>query len=128
MEPKGDTVRGETPDVFKTCPGCRTAWLSRSDLLHDRGVRFLGFQPGANEHRSGLFLFNHQNCGTTLALDVSALESLSHCPVLGLSQCSAGQSSKHCLSGSSGEPCPLYCMCGFVEDVVRTIHSWPKVA
>ncbi len=112
--------------AFKTCPCCRTVWLSKNDLLRDRSIRYLGFQAGADGRLPGMFLFNHRSCGTTLALDVPALEDLSRRPVLGLSQCSTGTSPEYCLAKSRSEPCPLYCACEFVADVGRTVRAWPK--
>jgi hypothetical protein len=111
---------------FKTCPGCENTWLSRNELLGDPQVRLLGFQPVASGHEAGLFLFHHEKCGTTLALDLPSLGSLSRRPMLALSHCSAGVSTDYCLSKLGGGPCPLYCVCEFVAEVAGLIQAWPK--
>jgi hypothetical protein len=111
---------------FKTCPACGKCWSSRNDLLSDPTIRLLGFQPGANGFRSGLFLFHHRTCGTTLATELGALESLSRLPVFALSQCTENFAPAYCLARLGGKPCPLYCVCEFVSEVLAIIRQWPK--
>ncbi len=111
---------------FKTCPCCRTIWRSRNELLADGRVRLLGFQPVERDHTAGIFLFHHEDCGTTLALNLRSLKSLSRRPLLARSGCSAGVPPDYCLGEANAKPCPLQCACEFVAEVAIILRDWPK--
>ena len=121
-------MKGEPVNCFKQCPKCGMQWLARSDLLEDPEVRLLGFQPGANGHKSGFFLFCHERCGTSLALQLRLFEDLGEMPVVTRSGCSIGLQVEFCLVAKNNRPCPSECVCAFVSSVSRTIQSWPREA
>ena len=123
----------ESPTVFKACPACHAEWRSEASMLRDPDVRLIGFQllsdgcqPGSCQ--SGVFVFSHETCGTSLAMETAAAVGLTHgsIPVLSRSACSVGRGGDHCLGARAGGECPRECICEFVWRVTRLIRDWPK--
>jgi hypothetical protein len=88
----------------------------------------VGYQSWLDDLELGLFLFNHDTCGTTLALQAGAFTDLYDGPVfagsgklMGTDACST-----YCLNSSDLRPCPKECECAYVRQVLQIVRSWPK--
>ncbi len=112
--------------VFKSCPKCDRHWAGCDALLADPEVRLLGFQTDALIPRNGSFLFQHEACGTTMALTLESLGSLLPLPALAPSCWVRGESPAFCLGRDQQVCCPLECICEYVWILSQTIASWPK--
>lgn len=119
MEPKPKTA-------FKTCPLCRTRWDSLGELLEDPTVEFLGFQPGPVSSGSGLLLFNHRRCVTTMALPLANFQALGQAPMFRVAACAAGLKNDLCLRDTQSPDCPPECICQYVWGIICIILNWPK--
>lgn len=114
---------------FKVCPKCGRRWASRTELLSDPQIILLGYQPGANGFRSGIFLFLHLSCETSLALELPDLEAISRVPLLAESQCTHNipiPPQVPCLARRDGLPFPAACVCECVSDILSRVRSWRK--
>ena len=60
---------------------CGTRWRSRADFLADRDIRSIGYMANFRDLELGLFHFNHEACGTTLAIGASRFTDLYTGPV-----------------------------------------------
>ncbi len=113
---------------FMACSTCMKQWPTASSFLSDPDVKVVGYQVDFVELESGFFLFNHLpgNCGTTLAVDVSALSHLHDGEVFSDRLEGRADCVGYCLNRANLTPCPAKCECGFVRNVLATIRSWPK--
>ncbi len=114
-----------TASSFKVCSGCEKVWSTREDLLTDPEVTLNGYQPDFEDLEQGLFLFTHRrrNCGTTFALKVHLFSDLVKRPVLTPRQTGSDECRGYCLRQNSLEPCPVFCECAYVRDVIQIIRS-----
>jgi len=105
-------------------------WPTVSSFLSDPDVKSVGYQVDFVELESGFFLFNHllDSCGTTLAVDVSALSHLYAGEVFTDRITNGPDCVGYCLNRANLSPCPAKCECAFVRDVLATIQAWPKAA
>ncbi len=106
------------------CPLCKAKWESLEQFLADADVQLVGYQLHFREQTGGLFLFNHMQCKTTLAVPAEGFLPLCHGPIF--TECrSHGQTCpEYCLR--EGETPPNYCDCQFVKEIVDLISNWPK--
>ena len=111
---------------FKLCPKCGQAWESCVELLTDPEVRLLGYQPRANGHRDGFFMFNHTRCDTSFGVSLPSFKSLCPLPLLSSAQGMLPNAPEFCLAARERKPCPSECVCAFVQKVSLTIRNWPK--
>ena len=113
-------------DHFKTCPLCSKVWTSRENFLKDRDIELVGYQVDFEEVTLGLFLFNHNTCRTTLAIQARQLKDLYIGPIF--KERMTGQ--KDCpgdgLRRSALEPCPAECECAWVRGLLQIIRAWPR--
>ena len=83
---------------FKTCD-CGKSWKTRDELVRDRSVKIVGYQPDFVSRKFNHYLFQHtvKSCGAFLAVRASAFDDLREkdCP-------------KEVCAGKEG--CPRYCM------------------
>jgi hypothetical protein len=98
-------------------------WPTRRAFLADGAVEFVGYQAFVQDAVLGLFLFNHEPCGTTLAISASRFEDLREGPVYEQHQRHPDRLSPYCLTASSGEDCPPQCECAFVQGVIDAIGA-----
>lgn len=110
-----------TREVFKACTSCGVQWPTRDAFLAEPAVQFVGYQAFVQDAVLGLFLFNHEPCGTTLAISASRFEDLREGPVYEQRRGHPDQSSPYCLTASSGGECPPQCECAFVQRVIDAI-------
>jgi hypothetical protein len=112
--------------VFKKCPKCGNVWESAASLMSDPAIRLLGYQPGADGHRAGFFLFHHVSCATSLAVGLEAFAYLTSSPMLVPSRCARGMVTDFCVAELEHEPWPLHCVCQYVWTIMERIQAWPK--
>ena len=113
-------------DPFKTCPLCGHAWASRRQFLEDPELELIGYQVDFLDVALGLFLFNHRDCETTLAVRAGNFLDLYDGPVY--QGCRAGEAEclRHCLRRSDLRPCPVECECACVRALLGIIRAWPR--
>jgi hypothetical protein len=111
----------------KTCPSCGKRWDTPCELLQDPEVQLSGYQPALSAHKSGLLLFLHRPCGTTMALDLLLVNDLVGKPILASCGGAEREAAALCLSREEGQPCPNLCVCEFVATAIATVKSWPKI-
>lgn len=63
---------------FKTCPHCGKIWPNRDVFLEDPGLELIGYQVDFEVIERGLFLFNHHDCQTTLAIPTGSFKDFHH--------------------------------------------------
>jgi hypothetical protein len=113
-------------DHFKSCPLCSQVWTSREKFLKDRDVELVGYQVDFEEVALGLFLFNHNTCKTTLAIQARQLKDLYIGPVFKERRTGQVECPGYCLRRSELETCPAECECAWVRGLLQIIRNWPK--
>ena len=113
-------------DHFKTCPLCSKPWTSRQEFLKDGDIELVGYQVDFEEVALGLFLFNHNTCKTTLAIQARQLKDLYLGPMFKERKTGQKECPGHCLRRSALDPCPAECECAWVRGLLQIIRNWPK--
>jgi hypothetical protein len=111
---------------FKVCTLCGETWKSREAFLADPCVRVIGYQAHFQDLEAGLFLFNHDACRTTLAIDVSRFTDLRRGPTFTARKTETEDCPGYCLHKGELRPCPAECECAHVRDVLDTVARWEK--
>ncbi len=111
---------------FKVCPLCGETWKSREAFLADPCVRVIGYQVYFQDLEAGMFLFNHDPCRTTLAIEASHFTDLYDGPMLAGRKTGTQQCPAYCLRQGEIRPCPAECECAYVRDVLDTVARWEK--
>lgn len=115
---------------FKTCPHCQKMWSSRDAFLADVAIQAVGYQPLFDDMMLGLFLFNHIDCGTTLAIRADALGDLVDHPVFEQPGSACSREREHRCLGGPLTPCPARCECRWVGAVLDAVgdgaHAVPR--
>ena len=65
-------MKKNSGNVLKRC-SCGTIWKTLDCLLNDTNVKLLGFQESFTDETEGLYLFNHMDCGNTIALPEASI-------------------------------------------------------
>jgi hypothetical protein len=117
--------KGSTDD-FKECSMCSTTWRNRDDFLTDRDVKVVGYMVNFKELELGVFLFNHELCGTTLAISASEFTDLYDGPVYSENLLGTEECPDYCLRKSEIRTCPAACECAYVRDVLNKVANWAK--
>jgi hypothetical protein len=113
-------------NTFKTCPHCGKTWPDRDMFLEDHGLEVIGYQVDFEAIERGLFLFNHQDCQTTLAIPAGSFKDFHLGPFFSERQTGSESCPGYCLRQQALEPCPAECACAWVRDVLQTIRQRPK--
>jgi hypothetical protein len=113
-------------NAFKICPHCAKAWPSRDVFLEDPGLELIGYQVDFEGIERGLFLFNHHDCKTTLAIQAGSFKDLHHGPFFSERNTGSASCPGFCLKQQALEPCPAECAYAWVRDVLHIIRQWPK--
>ncbi len=113
---------------FKQCPMCGHRWQDREGFLSDPDVRMLGYMANFERLELGLFLFDHQVCGTTMSLKASLFTDLYDGSVYVERQTGTEACPGHCLHVEELDPCPAQCECAYVREVVSICRNWKKAA
>ena len=111
--------------MFKQCPACRTTWDDYTDFLADPCLQLIGYQVLFENLSNGLFLFNH-SCGTTLSINVEALQHLYDGPVYGQRETGKEKCPGLCFIKNETGPCAAQCDCASVRSIMQTIKTWQK--
>jgi hypothetical protein len=111
---------------FETCSMCGTRWQSRGDFLADKEIRPIGYMANFEDLKLGLFHFNHEACGTTLALVASHFTDLYSGPMFEGRRTGSSDCPGYCLRREELRPCPASCECAFVREVVDRVARWEK--
>ncbi|MGE5280025.1 MAG: hypothetical protein ACM3L6_04700 [Deltaproteobacteria bacterium] len=110
--------------MFKRC-SCGARWSRRPDFLGDTGVKLLGYQANFEELELGLFLFNHETCGTTLALEVRDFGGLYDGPVFEERKTGTAECPSYCLRQDNLDACPSHCACAYVRQIIQIVRTYP---
>jgi hypothetical protein len=111
---------------FKECTMCGKAWLDREEFLGDRELRVSGYIAHFKELELGLFLFNHEPCGSTLAVKAQQFTDLVDGPVYVERMTGTEECPGYCLRKTKLQPCHAKCECAYVRDVLDRVAHWPK--
>jgi len=118
-----NSTMNTTGEIFKTCTICRVDWSTREAFLADPNLTFVGYQAFVQDAVLGLFLFNHEPCGTTLAISAERFEDLREGPIYERRAHHPDRSSPYCLTAREGGACPPQCECAFVQRVIDTLGA-----
>ena len=118
----------QTADVepFKTCRACSRRWESRGSFLSDPKIQVVGYQAFLDNLGLGQFLFNHEECGTTLALRAGSFEDLYDGPVYFSRVERDDGCPDYCFSAENLQTCPEACECAWAREVLQKVINWPK--
>lgn len=111
---------------FKVCTLCGETWKSREAFLADPCVRVIGYQPYFQDLEAGVFLFNHDACRTTLAIDASRFTDLYSGPTFTARKTETEDCPAYCLRQTEVRPCPAECECAYVRAVLDMVARWEK--
>ena len=99
--------------AFKVCPKCAYVWMTMDAFLNDGSIRLIGFQASFNADGRGLYLFNHivahNQCNTTLAVEVERFMSLYRGPMYEEIQVGSEICGGYCASVDDLERCDVQC-------------------
>jgi hypothetical protein len=116
-----------TDTAFKKCTLCANIWPDRDEFLGDPSVDLVGYQAFFDgDLELGLFLFNHLECETTLAIRAEEFTDLYDGPVFSERLADTDRCAEHCMNRCDLQPCPNECECAYVREVVQIVKSWPK--
>ncbi len=107
---------------FKRCPCCGELWPSRADFLADPALEVVGYQADFRDLRLGLFLFNHDRCGTTLSAAAGEFADLYRGPVFAERKTGSDECPGYCLDRSILGGCSTECECAFVREVLQEVR------
>ncbi|MFH2007703.1 MAG: hypothetical protein ABI333_14045 [bacterium] len=113
-------------EEFKSCPFCKHVWPTREAFLSDPTLHTVGYQAVLEDLVLGLFLFNHDNCGTTLAITASDFVDLYDGPIYEQRLTGSPDCQGYCLSGQGLDACPNSCECAWVREVLQIVKDWPR--
>jgi hypothetical protein len=130
VEPQGATKMRRQPEAepFKTCTYCSHVWPDRAAFLSDPKVVAIGYQAYSPDPVLGLFLFNHLECETTMALPAKAFAELYSGPIYRSRMSGTAGCLGHCDDQENLEPCPNECECAWVREVLQVVKGWQKQA
>ena len=111
---------------FKKCPFCRYRWQTRKDFLVDASTEMIGYQVNFDHLQLGFFLFNHLNCGTTLAIPAGVFKDLYNGPVYSERLLGTEQCPEYCVHENRLDPCPAKCECAYVREIIQIVRNWQK--
>jgi hypothetical protein len=116
--------------AFKICPSCGHAWATIDDFLSDPELKMNGYQVHFDNLEGGLFFFTHlhENCHTTLAIQVTDFLSLNDHPLLAKRDEQLCTNSNFCVHQNDLQPKPVKCECSWVREILQTIKNWPKAS
>ncbi|MEN8189182.1 MAG: hypothetical protein ABFS19_05000 [Thermodesulfobacteriota bacterium] len=111
---------------FKTCTTCFHKWQTVDELLEDPSTVILGYQANFNQLETGLFFFNHRQCGNTISLFADDFIHLHSGPVFTRNKTEKDGCPTYCLYKEELDPCKNDCECRWVRDVLQIIRDWEK--
>lgn len=117
-------------ETFKTCTNCGHVWSSMEEFLSDPELKMNGYQVHFDNLEGGLFFFTHlhEDCLTTIAIQVTDFLSLNDRPLLAKRDEQLCTGSSFCVHKNDLQPKPVKCECSWVREILQTIKNWPKTA
>jgi hypothetical protein len=112
-------TNSQTP--FKTCPTCDHVWQNREDFLSDEEIQVVGYQVHFEDLKLGLFLFNHRECGSCIALEAGGFRDLYDGEIFSERLTGGPNCPGHCLHEEMLGPCPAACECAYVREILDII-------
>lgn len=119
------TQKDAAPSAFKQCPNCGATWHTRQRFLDDPAVDLVGYQVNFEQLELGLFLFNHLECRSTMAVWAQAFRDLYSGPVYLQRLTGSDTCPAYCLRQDELDPCPAVCECAWVRELLQVIRRWP---
>ena len=111
---------------FKKCPMCTEKWHSRNDFLSDSSLKLRGYTANLDHLELGIFLFDHDTCMTTLAIQASEFIDLYEGPVFETKLTGSEECPGYCLNTNDLRNCPAKCECAYVREILQIVRKWPK--
>lgn len=112
--------------LFKSCPKCGSVWQKREDFLADPETEIIGYQVNFKDLKTGLFLFNHLTCQTTLSLKAEYFLDLYNGPVFRERKTGTDACPGYCLYEDNLMSCPVRCECAYVRAVLNKLKKRSK--
>jgi hypothetical protein len=115
--------------TFKKCTACGKKWINQAIFLVDPAISLVGYQDSFEAAlEAGYLLFNHNSCGTTLAVPVKQFQDLPQRTVSidNITDTDEELSPEFCLSGDGEQDCRVGCECAHVKKMMNIIKLWPK--
>ena len=100
--------------------------MTRDEFLSDPGVAIVGYQVDFEALHLGLFLFNHHECRSTLAIEAGLFRDLYDGPVFQHKATDTAGCPRHCVHRDNLERCPVECECAYVREILHRLREWPK--
>ncbi|MFA5927755.1 MAG: hypothetical protein WC838_00425 [Candidatus Margulisiibacteriota bacterium] len=120
-----NSVQGQQ-DIFKKCSCCHQKWRTETEFLSDPGVQFAGYQENFQHMDMGYILFNHCDCGTTIALQAAQFGDLYRGPIFIDSFSPNNKCPEYCLLKDDCLHCTEGHECGYAKKIIQGIVSYPK--
>lgn len=112
--------------TFKTCTCCKCPWFTREEFLEDANVEIIGYQANFGDLELGLFLFNHLDCHSTIAIPADRFNDLYDGPVFAHRLTGTEFCLELCKDVNELASCDRKCECAYVREIVQIIRAWPK--
>ena len=116
-------LRSAWDNTFKTCTSCRYPWPSRDAFIDDPGLKVSGYMANFDRLELGIFLFDHLNCRTTLALSARLFRDLYDGPVYTERRTGTDVCPGYCIDRKELRPCSAECECAYVREILNVIVS-----
>ena len=101
-------------------------WPTRESFLRNPALSLMGYQVRFERLETGLFLFDHRECGTTMTLKVYHFAGLYEGPLLATRATGTEACPEYCLREEELRPCDTPCECAYVREVMQIIINWKK--
>ncbi|MDD2237079.1 MAG: hypothetical protein PHG65_07730 [Kiritimatiellae bacterium] len=113
---------------FAQCSMCKTSWDTREQFISDPETEIIGYQPDFDNLLQGLLYFNHNKtgCGTTLSFNVHQFSDIYSGPIYTEHKTGGAECPGFCLHEGNLEPCPAYCACAYVREVLQILRQYNK--
>jgi hypothetical protein len=115
--------------MFKKCTMCEKSWETLDDFVKDKEIKLNGYQVNIIDPLRGMFIFTHNIplCGTSVAIKIDKLASLSEKPLPTQSIERPHDCPGHCLIESNFNKCTAtFCLGQVIRDLLQTLANIPK--
>lgn len=91
--------------------------------MDDPDVILIGYQVNFDDLKLGLFYFNHETCGTTMAVYADEFMNLYQGAVWKERATGGSTCPGFCLHTDELRPCQAHCECAGIREVIQIIQS-----
>ena len=111
--------------TFKRCGACRFEWPTFEDFAMDPALELLGLQAAPSFPTANLFVFEHQQCGSTVSILARKIRHLFDIDMRKELPLLAGQEacSGLCARDVNTEQCPARCVNARDRVVMRRLEG-----